>query len=48
MKKFLNVKSEKQKAKTEKIIEMLKAKSKILILKTTSEKQKRKLYDFAF
>ncbi len=37
---------EKRKAKAEKIIEKLKAKS--LILKTASEKQKQKFYDFTF
>ncbi len=42
-KNFLN---KKRKAKVEKIIEKLKARS--LILKTASEKQKWKFYDFAF
>ncbi len=37
-----------RKAKVEKIIEKLKAKSKIFNFKTASEKHKRKFYDFAF
>ncbi len=38
--------SEKRKAKAEKIMEKLKAKP--LILKTASEKRKRKFYNFSF
>ncbi len=45
-KKNLKVKSEKQKWK--KVLKSWKLKAKCLILKTASEKQKRKFYDFVF